>query len=286
MALEAEIQGALATGDVSHLEVVGYGEITLVVRWTVDGQPAACKRLPGLAGEAAFAAYRTGVAEYMARLAERGVIVPETTVEPVRRSDGSVTAYCVQPVLAAGSLLANRLHDADPDEVREVFDQLVGRIAGCIDGRLGLDAQLSNWARVEGDLRYLDISTPFLRDQAGRETFDVELHLASVPWALRGGVRRFALAAILDKYYQVRGALLDLAGNLHKERLAALIPVFLDAANRVADPPITGEEAARYYRDDARMWALLQRLRRADRWWQRTVRRRAYPFLLPGRIER
>jgi hypothetical protein len=31
---------------------------------------------------------------------------------------------------------------------------------------------------------------------------------------------------------------------------------------------------------------LLQRLRRADRWWQRTVRRRPYPFLLPGRIDR
>ena len=30
------------------------------------------------------------------------------------------------------------------------------------------------------------------------------------------------------------------------------------------------------------MWALLQRLRRCDRWWQRRVRRRPYPFLLPG----
>ena len=31
---------------------------------------------------------------------------------------------------------------------------------------------------------------------------------------------------------------------------------------------------------------LLQRLRRLDRAWQRRVRRRVYPFLLPGRIER
>jgi hypothetical protein len=34
------------------------------------------------------------------------------------------------------------------------------------------------------------------------------------------------------------------------------------------------------------MWEILLRLRRADRWWQRTVRRRGYPFLLPGPVDR
>jgi len=284
--LEAAVDRALATGDPSHLEVVGYGEITLVVRWTVDGRQVACKRLPGLAGDAAFSAYRSCVTSYIARLAERGVVVPETTVEAVPRRDGSVTAYCVQAVLATTSLLPNRLQGAGQGEVREVVAALVERIAGCIDSRLGLDAQLSNWAWTDGGLRYLDITTPFERDDRGRESFDVELHLASVPWALRGAVRHFALGAILDKYYDRRGALLDLAGNLHKERLAQLLPEVLEAAKRVVEPPITAAEAERYYRDDARMWELLQRLRRADRWWQRTVRRRPYPFLLPGRIER
>ena len=284
--LEAAVDRALATGDASHLEVVGYGEITLVVRWTVEGRQVACKRLPGLAGDAAFSAYRSCVTSYIARLAERGVVVPETTVEAVPRRDGTVTAYCVQAVLATTSLLPRHLQGAGRGEVREVAAALVERIAGCIDSRLGLDAQLSNWAWVDGGLHYLDISTPFERDDRGRESFDVELHLASVPWLLRGAVRRFALGAILDKYYDVRGALLDLAGNLHKERLARLVPAFLEAANRVVEPAITAGEAARYYRDDARMWELLQRLRRADRWWQRTIRRRPYPFLLPGSIAR
>ena len=284
--LEAAIDRALAGGDASALEVVGYGEITLVVKWTVAGRMVACKRLPGLADDAAFAAYRECVAGYIARLAERGLVVPDTAVEAVPRRDGTVTAYCVQPVLPPQSLLPRRLQGAGPSEVRGVVAALVDQIAGCIDHRLGLDAQLSNWAWVGDGLRFLDISTPFVRDERGRESFDVELHLASVPWALRGAVRRFALGAILDKYYEVRGALLDLAGNLHKERLAQLLPDFLEAANRVVAPAITAGEADRYYRDDARMWELLQRLRRADRWWQRTIRRRPYPFLLPGRIER
>jgi len=284
--LEAAVDHALATGDASRLEVVGYGEITLVVKWAVDGRTVACKRLPGLADAAAFAAYRECVASYIARLAVRGIVVPDTAVEAVPRREGTVTAYCIQPVLPAPSLLPNRLRGASPDEVREVAAALAERIASCIGPQLGLDAQLSNWAWSDDGLRFLDISTPFVRDERGRESFDVELHLASVPWALRGAVRRFALGAILDKYYDVRGALLDLAGNLHKERLARLVPAFLEAANRVVEPAITAGEADRYYRDDARMWGLLQRLRHADRWWQRTVRRRPYPFLLPGRIAR
>ena len=36
----------------------------------------------------------------------------------------------------------------------------------------------------------------------------------------------------------------------------------------------------RYFRSDRRLWLLMQRLRRADRTWQRQVRRRPYPFLL------
>ena len=181
--LEAAVDHALATGDASRLEVVGYGEITLVVKWTVDGRTVACKRLPGLAGDAAFAAYRECVASYIALLAERGVVVPDTAVEAVPRPDGTVTAYCVQPVLAASSLLPKRLQGAGPSEVLKVAAALVERIAGCIDPRLGLDAQRSNWAWGDDGLRFLDISTPFVRDARGRESFDVELHLASVPWA-------------------------------------------------------------------------------------------------------
>ena len=37
----------------------------------------------------------------------------------------------------------------------------------------------------------------------------------------------------------------------------------------------------RYFARDRRLWLLMQRLRRADRAWQRRVRSRPYPFLLP-----
>ena len=284
--LESAVARALETGDVSTLEVVGYGEITLVLRCRVDGRPLACKRLPGLADEAAFNRYRRLVEDYVTQLAGCGIVVPETTVHAVAGADGSLTAYCLQPELPSEALLVNRLRGADGATAAPLLDQMVTRVSGCITERRGLDAQLSNWALTRDGLSYYDISTPFLRDANGADLFDVELHLASVPWALRWAVRRFAIGAILDKFYTVRGAMLDLAGNLYKERMGVVVARLLERAAAVADPPITEREAAAYYRGDARLWALLQRLRRADRWWQRTVRRRPYPFLLPGKIAR
>ena len=94
------------------------------------------------------------------------------------------------------------------------------------------------------------------------------------------------LHEILSHYYEARAALVDLIGNLKKERLEVAIPPFLKTANRVVDPPITKKEIDRYYRNDALMREVLQRLRRTDRWWQRTVRKRSYPFLLPGKVVR
>jgi len=110
--------------------------------------------------------------------------------------------------------------------------------------------------------------------------------LASLPWALRGVVRRFMLSGILATYYDARSVLLDAAANLHKERLLPLLPRFLGEINARVSPSIDEDEVTRYYRNDARTWTLLQRLRRLDRGWQLHVRRRSYPFLLPGRIAR
>jgi hypothetical protein len=141
--------------------------------------------------------------------------------------------------------------------------------------------------KVRGSgLLYLDVTTPLMRSDQGEELLDTELFMKSLPWALRGLVRRFFFRQILDKYYVPRGVVLDLLGNLYKEGLSRLIPGFLERANERLSEPIGEEEVRAYYQSDAWMWALMQRLRRADRWWQRAIRRRTYPFLLPGEIRR
>lgn len=277
--LEALVQQALANGDESALQVLGYGEISTVVAYGDH----ACKRLPPFPSRPAFEAYADTFHAYLDALRTRGCHAVDSELLPRQHEDGSLSLWCVQPLQRSESLLpaALRNHSAPT----RVFEQLVSTVMGTIDHSVGLDAQASNWVLTEDQLAYIDVTTPMLRS-AGEERLDTDLFLASLPWALRGAVRALVLRQILDKYYDPRAALLDFAGNLFKERLGEQVDAFLAVANPSLSEPISLDEAHAYYRADARLWATLQRLRRLDRWWQRTIRRRVYPFLLPGPVER
>jgi len=279
--LESDVVASLS-GDTSvHLEVLGYGEISTVLRAEGLNGPVAAKRLPRMT-RAQLSAYSETLSRYLHDLEARGVRPVDSAVFSV--GSDPVTPYCVQPLQPL--LLVDELRDAGPDTIDRRAQQLVEIVVGAVDGWLGLDGQISNWS-VDGDaLLYIDVTTPLLRDAAGTDELDTDLFLASLPWALQSSVRRFLLDEILSHYYDPRAVLLDMAGNLHKERLPEVIEPLLRATNRVVTPPISLDQAMKYYRSDARMWELLQRLRQADRWWQKTARHRMYPFLLPGEIDR
>lgn len=285
-AMESAVDRALDAADPGDLTVLGYGEISLVIAWEHGGRRRACKRLPPFPTDDAFETYRGSVASYLDALRARGADPVATAVQRVRRPDGLMTGYCVQEILPDGALLPDRMRTCTEDQALALYGRVLDTLQGCITDRLGMDSQLSNWAEVDGELLYLDTSTPMMRDGRGDELLDTDIFLASLPWALRGLVHRFLLRSILDKYYDVRGAILDIVGNLTKERLGHLLPAFLELANERVEPALTPDEAADYYRWDARMWSLLQFLRRLDRFWQRRLRRRTYPFLLPERVER
>ena len=87
--------------------------------------------------------------------------------------------------------------------------------------------------------------------------------------------------SVMAQYHDARTVLLDAASNLVKERLDRWLPAFLQAASARVSPPIDEGEVRRYFARDKKLWLLMQRLRRGDRVWQRRVRRRDYPFLLP-----
>ena len=282
-AVEAAVQEALDSGREDHLRVLGHGEISLVIGWPTDAPVVACKRLPVFPSTTAAERYADVFERYVATLEQRGLhVVPSTLhfLSPGR--DGRLVGYVVQPVLPAGSLGPDILRDADPDADHPLLAAVVAGVLGTVDARTGLDAQISNWAMVEETAHYLDLTTPILHDDNGRLELDVNVMIASYPWVLRPPLRRFAVPPIAAAYCNPRTVLLDLAANLHKERLTEWIPAVLEAANRELSARITTGEVDSYYRSNARLWEVMLRLRRADRWWQRRVRRRAYPFLLPG----
>ncbi|VAW09120.1 hypothetical protein MNBD_ACTINO01-2224 [hydrothermal vent metagenome] len=279
--LEDRVLAVLDGDSTEHLDVIGYGEISTVLRADGTNGPVAAKRLPQMS-RTQFAAYSETLTDYLDDLRARGVRAVDSTVRAV--GDDPVVPYCIQPLQPL--LLVDELRSADSAMIEHRVGKLVDSIVGAVDDGVGLDGQVSNWAIDNDDLIYIDVTTPLLRDASGAERLDVGLFIASLPWALRGAVDRFLLTEILSHYYDPRAVLLDLAGNLHKERLTAIIPPLLDAANRVISPVISESEAAKYYRSDALTWEFLLRVRRADRVWQEKIRHRRYPYLLPGRIER
>lgn len=285
-ALEENVTQALSSGDSSGLEVLGYGEISPVLALRSDGGGAACKRLPPFADERDFEAYRSAFEAQIEAFGRGGIPVLATALHRVARRGGGPVAYCVQPLVEREALLPARMTREREAWARERVENVMDLALAYVSPGRGLDAQLSNWAVVDGRLAYLDVTTPLLRDEEGRERLDVDVFLASLPWALRGLVKRLAVRGILDAYYSPRGVLRDLLANLVKEGLGGHLPGLLPVAARRVDPPLGADEVRRHYARDARTWQALQRLRRLDRAWQRHVRRRPYPFLLPGPVER
>ena len=283
--LESDVRRALDHDERAGLRVLGYGEISLVLGWPHDAPRAACKRLPPFPSPSPAAAYERTLDRYLELLAAHGVDVVPTEVRSLALDDGTVAVYCVQPVLPPGSIATDVVR-AEPDRAPGLFGQIVDHVLAVTDETIGFDAQLSNWAVHGGNLVYLDITTPLLRDDDGAEELDTGLFLASLPWLLRHPVARFVVPGVIERYHQPRTVLLDLAANLVKERLDEHIGAALVEANRHVEPPLTEAEVRADYRSDARTWAVLQALRRVDRAWQRRIRRRPYPFLLPDRIDR
>ena len=265
--------------------VLGYGEISLVLGWPTGEPIWACKRLPPFATAERADAYIAVLHAYLEAFRDRGIRTVDSQVRRIDGDAGSVIVYCVQPALPH-RYLANQAIRSEPDRAAGVLGAVVGQVFETVDTSVGLDAQVSNWAIVEGDLRYLDITTPLLRRPDGAEALDTEVFLASLPWAMPRPYGRFVVPGIIERYHHPRTVVLDLAANLIKERLEGHLATVLDAANARLDRSLDEAEVRADYRSDARTWQALQALRRADRLWQQRVRRRPYPFLLPDRIER
>ena len=277
--VDAAVEAAIVAGEPGTLRVLGYGEITLVLGWPAEHPEVAFKRLPPFRDAGQLERYRSLLQRYVAELERRGVRVVPTEI--VRTEGDEPRAYLVQPLVQRDDLLDRVLGSAEPDRGAALLRALVEAVAGAVDARVGLDAQVANWA-VSGDaeLADLDVSTPLMRSADGRDLLDLSLFLSIYPAALRRPLRRVA-HSIMGQYHEPRSVLVDVASNLVKEHLERWLPALLEAANAHVAPAITEAEVRSYFARDRRLWLLMQRLRRADRAWQRRVRRRSYPFLLP-----
>ncbi len=293
--------------------ILGYGEISS--SFCIAEMPdVAFKRMPPFPNRDAAEEYRRIVGNYCRHLEEDcGIRVLEHRTHRLENRFGEHIVYVAQPRLERDSIGNIRLKQHGARYITEMVSIVADRILAVgrknRDGSslsLGIDGQISNWCFTDtglplDDPLYFDVTTPLFRVN-GTEQLDVRVFLKSIPPGLVWLVKWQFLHEILDRYYDTRQVLIDLAANFHKEGRQDMIDAAIAVINEkvenfaltppvaptVGPPvdPLTRSEVDGYYKSDAFMWALLLRLRRADRFICTRLRRRRYNFILPGKIKR
>ncbi len=276
--VEREIRQAIDGRQPDRVELVGQGEFSLAIRWS-DGEDRVVKRVPPFRSEATADQYCAIVTEYLRRLAERGVRCVATDTLVHRRRDGTAVVYLSQPLLDPRRLASQILRTDEPDPEHPVVGGVIDAVVGALGHPVGIDPQLANWYWHDDEPWHLDFSTPIVLDEVDSIRFDPWGFAREYPAALRPLVRR-ELLRLAPEYVKPDYVLRDLTANLFREGLDAWAPAVVEAIGRRASIDIAVDDARTAYERDARLFPLLQRLRRLQRAWiQRTERR--YDSLLP-----
>ncbi|MFQ6609312.1 MAG: DUF6206 family protein [Fidelibacterota bacterium] len=279
--------------------IIGYGEISSV--FSIDDLPdMALKRMPLFNSESEVEYYITKYEQYSELLKDAGLDLPDSATHMIKIPKRPVVLYLQQKLFDSDKFVHKLIHQWSIDEIQIAFNRILSKIEGVWqysnskspEITLALDAQLSNWvingSAEHGQIYYIDTSTPLYRLN-GIEQLDAELFLKSAMPGLRWIIRKFFLDEIINRYYNKRSVLIDLAANLFKERKPDLIPKLLEKMNLLSDissSPLSEKEIQSYYNEDKRIWQIVQFSRKFHRWYVTQIIRRRYEFILPDNINR
>lgn len=296
------------------VSILGYGEISTVLDIALDEERSlAYKRMPLFNTQSEVAQYRELYEEYVKLLEERiGIaIVPGKLVTVTNVERGKDVVYIVQKKLPPESIGHQAIHRLPETEVHRLVLSILEKLKKAFDFNkdnenglaIGIDGQISNWGVLnfipaskklpdEIELLYIDTSTPLMRKE-NVEQLDPELFLRSAPSFLTWVLRMFFLEDVLTRYYDFRSVCIDLMANMYKEQRPDLVPGLITLLNEFFSSEIqsgefkrlTEKEIKDYYREDALIWRIYLAFRRVDRVLHRWTGR-AYPYILPGKIER
>lgn len=277
--IEAVVRRAIDGGQPELLELVGFGEFSLALRWCSDGVDYVVKRVPPFPDAQSAADYCKVTRDYIAAIEASGIACVATTLLQLDRRDGSSVVYHCQPLLDANLIVSNVLRRTEPRD-HPAVEAVVAATGDIVNEHMALDAQCSNWYWQDDRVWYLDLSTPLLLDDSKMVRFEIEGFAREYPMLFRPIVKR-ELLQLVPRFTDISHVLHDLVANLHREELAHWGEIFAGAGRRHYDIDVSLERAEEMYRADERLFPWLQWLRRAQRFWiQRTGRR--YDSMLPA----
>jgi hypothetical protein len=248
------------------LDVVGYGEFSLALRWPVDAADIVVKRVPPFASPDHAAEYRRITRAYIDTIEAAGVACVTTELLQLDRPDGKSVVFHCQPLLDRGQLVSNVLRASAPDPGHPVVTAVVNAVAKVVGPGVAFDGQCSNWGWVDDRVWHLDFSTPFLLGDDFNVQFEQSGFELEYPAFVRGLADREA-RKWLPKYTELDFVLADVVALLHREHLEAWCPAFAQVIRDELGITIDLAQAEKNYKSDARLYPFMHRLRKLQRFW-------------------
>jgi len=282
----SEVEAAVATAirhrSTAELQLLGHGEISVVLAWPQQQPLAAVKRVPPFRDLARAQQYVDVCDDFFNTLRNANVGIWPTTLHIHQRRDGRVVVYHQQPIADVSQLGTNVLRAAAPADSHPLLNAIVDATATVCTRTLGFDCQLANWLWDGSTATQIDFTSPFaLTDDRDDLRYDSHTFLQEYPLFIRRYLRK-EFTSLIRRFTSAEGALADMVANMMKEGLDHWVDPAINTINSRLGTNLQRERAQRMFDHDRKLLPSVLKLKKAQRWWL-THTWRDYEQLLPER---
>jgi len=278
--VEAAVAKAIRKRSTSELQLLGHGEISVVLGWPTSAPNAAVKRVPPFRDLARAQRYVEVCDDFFATLRSANVGIWPTTLHIHQRPDGHAVVYHQQPIADITRLGSNVLRAATPADTHPLLDAITDAAARVCSRTLGFDCQLANWLWDGETATQIDFTSPFaLTDSRDDLLYDTHTFLQEYPVVVRPYLRK-EFTSMLRRFTSAEGALADMVANMMKEGLDQWVDPAINTVNSRLGLNLRREKAQWMYDNDRKIMPTVLKAKKVQRWWL-THTGRNYEQLLP-----
>ncbi|MCE9621511.1 MAG: DUF6206 family protein [Actinomycetia bacterium] len=278
--VEAAVAQAIRRRSTADLQLLGHGEISVVMAWPAGAPVAAVKRVPPFRDLARAQQYVTVCDDFFATLRAANVGIWPTTLHIHERPDGRAVVYHQQPIADITQLGSNVLRSAAPADSHPLLDAIVDAAARVCTRTLGFDCQLANWLWDGSTATQIDFTSPFaLTESRDDLLYDTHTFLQEYPVVVRPYLRK-EFTSLLRRFTSAEGALADMVANMMKEGLDQWVDPAINTINSRLGINLSREKAQWMYDNDRKLLPTVLKIKKVQRWWL-THTGRNYEQLLP-----
>ena len=278
--LEERVQAAQRTRSLDGMTVFGFGEVSIAVGWPSEAPRFVAKRLIPIDTAARMDAPLAAIDDYIRQVEASGGEVLPTETRRLDRPDGKHVGYVLQPIVDKAQLAESVLKNETPAAGHPLLVAVRDFVLACGGDHIMLDAQIPNFAWVDGTLSLLDITSPGSFDADGTLDYKMaDLSTQLVPKVFRGALEK-ATDEILQTYRGIHNQLTQVVVFLHRVNAQAWVQPAIDTFNEVLDVPIDAAVVSEKWEKNQKDFPKVKKLFLAQRMWQEKVRRQPYEYLI------